>query len=167
MKHPEHLIQTTIKQYCDYNNILCFAIPNGQARNALIGKYLKAEGVLAGASDLIVVLNNKVIFVEVKTPTGRQQPTQRDFESKLKELGQDYYIVRSLDEFIKLIEEYKQREREEQTNKKNSKRILNACGSSRASSFTKELKSKGHIAINEVMGADVHALSNNHKDIYD
>jgi hypothetical protein len=123
MKHPEHLIQTTIKQYCDYNNILCFAIPNGQARNALIGKYLKAEGVLAGASDLIVVLNNKVLFVEVKTPNGRQQPTQKDFENKLKELGQDYRIVRSLDEFIKLIEEYKQREQEGQTNKKNNKRI--------------------------------------------
>jgi hypothetical protein len=112
MKHPEHLIQTTIKQYCNYNNILCFAMPNGQVRNKLIGKYLKAEGVLAGASDLIVVLNNKVIFVEVKTSTGRQQPTQRDFENKLKELGQDYRIVRSLDEFIELIDGYKKNSKE-------------------------------------------------------
>jgi hypothetical protein len=62
---------------------------------------LKSMGLRAGASDLLVVLKNKVIFLEVKTPTGRQSEAQKIFQKIVESLGHEYYIVRSVDEALK------------------------------------------------------------------
>ncbi len=45
-----------------------FAVPNGGSRNAREAKNLKLEGVRAGVSDLVVVLKNRVLFIEMKRP---------------------------------------------------------------------------------------------------
>jgi hypothetical protein len=92
---------------------MIFSVPNGGSRNVLEAVNLKREGLLAGCADLIVVLQNKIIFIEVKTPKllnkpeGKQQPSQKQFEKSLKELGHPYHIVRSLDEFQALMLIYK------------------------------------------------------------
>ena len=60
---------------------------------------LISTGLKKGVSDLIVLMPKRVIFVEVKTPTGGQSPDQKDFESLVKNLGFEYYLVRSLQDF--------------------------------------------------------------------
>jgi len=45
-----------------------FAVPNGGSRNEREAKNLKLEGVRAGVSDLVVVIKNKVLFIEMKRP---------------------------------------------------------------------------------------------------
>lgn len=52
-----------------------------------------------GASDLIVVLPNKVIFCELKVGNNKQSNAQIEFDNRITELGYNYYLVRSLDEF--------------------------------------------------------------------
>jgi hypothetical protein len=42
----------------------------------------------------------------MKTEKGRQTPTQKDFEKRATMSGYRYEICRSLDDFIKLIDEY-------------------------------------------------------------
>lgn len=42
-------------QYARYNHSF-FSVPNGGARNAVTGRILKAEGSLAGVSDLILLM---------------------------------------------------------------------------------------------------------------
>lgn len=79
-----------------------FSVPNGGTRNKIEAIKLKSTGLLAGVSDLIVVMD-RIIFVEVKTPTGKQSPKQKDFENIVKDLGYEYYLVRSLDEFKTII----------------------------------------------------------------
>jgi hypothetical protein len=59
---------------------------------------------MAGVSDLIVVLNGKTIFVELKTETGIQSEKQKEFETKVKQLNQEYYLIRSLEQFKNEIE---------------------------------------------------------------
>ena len=46
------------------------------------------------SSDLIVVLPNKVYFVEIKNPNGkgRQSPAQRDFEDAVRAYGHEYLL---------------------------------------------------------------------------
>lgn len=102
----EHLLQTSIIQYLRLKKILVFAVPNGAKRNLFVAKQLKDEGVLAGVSDLIIVLKNKVVFVEIKTNKGRQQKTQKEFQKKVEELGHDYLIWRSIDDAIRFVENY-------------------------------------------------------------
>jgi hypothetical protein len=82
---------------------LIFAVPNGGSRNILEAKNLKLTGQMAGVSDLIVLLNNKCIFIEVKVDKGVQSEVQKVFEEKVSSLGFEYYLVRSLEQFKKLI----------------------------------------------------------------
>lgn len=105
MKHHEDDLQKAMVQYFRYThpNDIIFAVPNGGARAARTGAILKATGVLSGVSDLIVVMKGKVLFIEVKTPTGKQQETQKIFQKMIEMQGLPYHLVRSLDEFIDLI----------------------------------------------------------------
>jgi len=82
---------------------LIFAVPNGGSRNILEAKNLKLTGQMAGVSDLIVLLNNKCIFIEVKVEKGIQSEVQKVFENKVSLLGFEYYLVRSLEEFKNVI----------------------------------------------------------------
>ena len=63
-----------------------------------------ATGLLAGVSDLIIVIPNKIIFVEMKDATGKQSPGQIEFEQTVTNLGFEYYLIRSVDEFKLTIE---------------------------------------------------------------
>lgn len=46
--------------------ITYFAVPNGGTRNKIEATGLKKEGARAGVSDLIIVLKEKVLFLEMK-----------------------------------------------------------------------------------------------------
>lgn len=110
MKNQEHQIQVAICQYLDLIKIPFFSIPNGGMRNVIVAKKLKAEGVKAGVADLFLMIPNKIfhgLFIEVKTPVGRQQPSQKDFEKIAFDSGYCYEVVRSLDDLINCLETYK------------------------------------------------------------
>lgn len=98
--------------FCWFNNTYClkfhnprmciFSVPNdSESKEETMRK--KATGLLSGVADLIVLLPNKCIFVEVKTPTGKQSDSQKEFEQHVQSLGFEYHLVRSLDQFKKII----------------------------------------------------------------
>lgn len=83
---------------------LIFSIPNGGTRNKLEAITMKATGLLAGASDLIVITpNGKLMFVELKNETGLQSDKQKDFQNRVSDLGFEYHLIRSIEEFKLLI----------------------------------------------------------------
>lgn len=92
----EFTIQVEIVAYCKKIGLICFSVPNEATRNN--SKYLKS-GVLAGVSDLIVIQNGVVYFVELKDFKGKQSEKQKEFEKLVSLQGLNYYVVRSLDEF--------------------------------------------------------------------
>lgn len=108
---PENVIQAEIYKW--YNNNFClrthdpqciiFSVPNGGSRNIREALLLKATGVVAGVSDLIIVRQNEIIFVEVKTKIGKQSKEQKDFQKNIEKLGYKYILVRSLEDFQKQI----------------------------------------------------------------
>lgn len=64
----------------------------------------KLTGLKNGVADTHVLLpNGKIIFVEFKTPTGTQRKEQKEFQLHVEELGFEYYIIRSVEEFKELI----------------------------------------------------------------
>lgn len=107
MKHHEHTLQTACVRWFRYQypKYLCFAVPNGGNRNKIEAARLKSEGVLAGVSDLIVISEKKVLFIEMKTDTGRQNKNQKEFQQKVEKLGFSYFLCRSVEEFIKICKE--------------------------------------------------------------
>ena len=82
-----------------------FSVPN-EGKNAKEQASKIQTGLMAGVSDLIVLLPNKVLFIEVKDEKGMQKPKQIDFEKTVGNLGFPYYLVRSLEDFQKIISKY-------------------------------------------------------------
>jgi len=107
----EDILQAEIYKY--FNNNYClkhhnprcsiFAVPNGGLRNKREAIKLKATGLKAGVSDLIVLMENRCIFVELKIDKGVQSDKQKEFEIIVKALGFEYFIVKSLQEFKNIV----------------------------------------------------------------
>lgn len=78
MEHKESEEQRTVVDYCRTRKILCFSIPNdtnfsGNAmQRARQMNNLKATGFLNGASDLVIMLNNVILFIEMKKQRTRK-----------------------------------------------------------------------------------------------
>lgn len=96
-------------KYREYAEML-FAIPNGGKRNAIVAKKLKAEGVLAGVPDLfLAVPNGKYhgLFIELKNgKSNNLTENQKRMMYKLQMHGYKTVVIRSIEEFEKIIEEY-------------------------------------------------------------
>lgn len=105
MNHDESILQANIVQALSLHHIYCFSVPNellgsskGAARKMA---QFKAMGLRPGVSDLVVVLPHRVIFLEVKTPIGRQSDPQKTFQGIVESLGHEYVMVRSVDEALR------------------------------------------------------------------
>jgi hypothetical protein len=88
--------------YQMHNKGLIFSVAN---ESTYQNKVFKNTGTLKGVSDLIVVLPNKTIYIELKTENRVQSKDQKTFEFNINNLNQKYYLVRSLDQFKKIINE--------------------------------------------------------------
>lgn len=107
-RHLEGDIQEACVNWFRYSfpNYIVFATPNGGTRNAREAVQLKREGVLAGVSDLIVVIENAVLFVELKTKHNKQQESQVAFQKAVERLGHTYVVCHSLQEFQLAVERF-------------------------------------------------------------
>lgn len=81
---------------------LLFAVHNN-AHNRAKGAMNRDIGVVAGVSDMIYLAPNEdPLFIEIKTPEGRQSKAQRIWQKKIELVGYDYYVVRSLEEMAQV-----------------------------------------------------------------
>lgn len=85
--------------------------PNGGRRNAREAARFKAMGTRAGFPDLILLLPSadgrfRFLAVELKTKSGRQSEHQKDYDRLITEHGGKYVVVRSVEEFIEVVNDY-------------------------------------------------------------
>lgn len=113
MRHIESNIQIACVKWfrLRYPHLarLLFAVPNGGARNRVTGAIMKAEGVVAGVSDLILLYPSgdyHGLCIEMKTRTGQQSQSQKTWEAEVICHDYRYAVVRSFEEFQKVINEY-------------------------------------------------------------
>lgn len=80
-------------------------------RSAIEGAWLKGMGLIKGAADLLY--NQKLIrpdgvffrpcWLECKLPTGVQSPDQKRFQERVLQIGHNYKIFRSEEQFKEII----------------------------------------------------------------
>jgi hypothetical protein len=58
-----------------------------------------------GGSDFVGTYRGRALYVELKTPTGRQSPEQRQFQQKVERHGAIYRILRSVEDAQALLAE--------------------------------------------------------------
>lgn len=76
---------------------------NNKSRNAIEGNQMKAKGVVAGVSDMILVYKGGVAFLEFKTLTGKQRDKQIKFEYAVTSRGHHYVLIRQFEQFKKVF----------------------------------------------------------------
>lgn len=111
--HEESRLQRACKAWFDLAHPklapLLFAVPNGGRRNAREAAIMKAEGVVAGVADLLLLVprgDRGALCVEMKTGKGRQSAAQREWQRAAEAAGNRYVVCRSLDGFRAAVEEY-------------------------------------------------------------
>lgn len=88
---------------------LLLAVPNGGSRNIIEAKNLKAQGVKAGVSDVLLLIAKKgfsCLCLEFKTEKGKQSEEQIIFQNQAEKAGNKYVVVRSVKEAIDTLKWY-------------------------------------------------------------
>lgn len=85
LKLTEADIRRQVRDYLQIKGWFCFHV-------------LQGLGAYRGISDLIAAKDGRVIFVELKTATGRQSEHQKRFEADLTSAGGEYVLCRSIED---------------------------------------------------------------------
>lgn len=110
----EHRIQCECVKWFNYQHPKLrgrlFAVPNGGRRDATTAAKLKAEGVVAGVADLILLKSNRyygALLIEMKTLKGRQRDSQKAWQNIVCADSEYKYVVcRSFDDFKREVDDY-------------------------------------------------------------
>ncbi len=113
MRHEESKIQRAAVSWfrLQYPKLapLLFSVPNGGARWRTEAAIMKAEGVTAGVADLLFLYPAKGyhgLCIEMKTPDGKQQATQKAWQKAVEDAGYKYALCRSFEGFMDEINAY-------------------------------------------------------------
>lgn len=101
--NPEAQVQAMVTEWFRllYPQYLLFAVNNEATYQR--ASYFKSLGMLPGVSDMILLLKNKVLFLEFKDTKGRQSDHQKQFQVKVELLGFEYYIIRDLQDVKQIL----------------------------------------------------------------
>lgn len=117
-RHPRYLedkLQINCRYWfdCQYpqHRLLLHHSPNEGLlmRHDRDGAKRKAMGMRPGFPDFILLVPNKVypfLAVELKSEKGRQSEHQKEYQQALERVGGKYVIIRSLDEFMAVVNDY-------------------------------------------------------------
>lgn len=115
---PEMRLQAECVRYAwntyPETRLCLFHVENEMSRpdaSAMIGARRRAEGIVRGVSDLILLLPRQgyhALCIEMKTETGYQSKYQRTWQEIVERNGYKYEICRSLDRFKEILAWYLQ-----------------------------------------------------------
>lgn len=108
-------------QFPKYEKVLIH-VPNEGKRNTKMvrtkygmkvvcssGARLKAEGMVAGVADLLLLTPNKEygsLAIEMKTQTGRLSESQKAWREEFEKAGNKYVVCRSFEQFMCEVVDY-------------------------------------------------------------
>mgnify|MGYP006935479303 CR=1 FL=1 len=105
----EHGEQVSVVEWCEWNHIPVFAIPNGANKSIAARMKFKAEGLRSGIPDLMIPLASGYkhgLFVEMKSKKGVVSEKQAFWMKLLEGNGYEVKLCRSADAAIAEIKNY-------------------------------------------------------------
>lgn len=104
VNNPEAQVQILVVEWFRrlYPQYLIFSVPNEATYQR--SPYYKLLGMLPGVSDIVMVLKNKVFFLEFKAPkNGRLSDHQCIFKTHVELLGFEYHVIRDLQDVKSIL----------------------------------------------------------------
>lgn len=88
---PENIIKKQVKDYLYWRGWFSFHVMQG------LGAY-------RGIPDRIAIKGGRVLFIEIKSPTGKLSDDQKRFKKTVELQGGHYIVARSCDDIEKYLE---------------------------------------------------------------
>lgn len=73
-----------------------------QIKGWLIFPILQGLGAYKGISDFIAIKAGRTVYIEIKSPRGKQRPAQIDFQADIEAKGGEYFLVDCFEDLIKI-----------------------------------------------------------------
>lgn len=106
-RHEEHHAQAALVRWLAARGVMAIAIPNAARRSARQAAYLKAEGMTAGAPDLILsrfAMDGRFVAIEMKRAKGgRTTPAQDEMHARLRAERWAVLVCHGLDDAIRQV----------------------------------------------------------------
>ena len=114
-RHPESSLQQRCVRwfrawYKEYA-LLFFSVPNGGLRGKREAEIMKAEGIVSGVSDTILLVSRQgynCLCIEFKSSVtkGRQSEEQKAWQAAAEREGNRYVVIDRQEDFQDLIRDY-------------------------------------------------------------
>lgn len=110
-KVSESNVQKACTDLLSAKKCLWFRMNAGDRLAEYNGKKYRIRGHAKGTADLMAFVyfprqgRSTALFLEIKSPTGRQTPEQKAFERDVLGRGMCYLLIRSIDELIAWFQE--------------------------------------------------------------
>jgi VRR-NUC domain len=88
---PEKQLQKTMEEMLTFLGWLWFHAPDNRPINGRI------QNIKAGFPDLIAVRGTRMVYIELKTMTGKVSPDQERWHTALRRAGAEVYVWRPCD----------------------------------------------------------------------
>jgi len=109
-QHAKALMEWVHRSMPLYPELAClYHIPNGGDRNLLVAKKLKAEGTMRGVADYHLPVAKggfHSLYIELKTPNGKQSQEQKNFQQLVEHYGNKYFVAHGWDKAAECIIDY-------------------------------------------------------------
>ena len=69
------------------------------------GYFLKNIGLTAGVADMTYLSPKGAVFLEFKTPKGKQSLSQKWWQGVVEAVGYRYVVIRSVEDFQRVLDE--------------------------------------------------------------
>lgn len=102
----EHQFQNQVISFLLYSNYLVIRFNSGAAffKDRLVRYYfIHNNHSSSGLADVMAIKNNRTIFLEIKTKTGKASASQIAFKKLCKNHHIEYYIINSLTQLEGII----------------------------------------------------------------
>ena len=99
----EAQIEEMILQYLAYAGWWGIKVPTTGYHDGTGWRKQASKWCINGFPDVLAMKEGKILFFEIKTPVGRQSDAQKAFEKRLHEYGHNYFLVRSVEDVKKVI----------------------------------------------------------------
>jgi len=74
-------------------------------RSRTNGHFLKGIGLTAGVADMTYLSPKGAVFLEFKTPKGKQSLSQKWWQGVVEAVDYKYVVIRSVDDFQRMLDE--------------------------------------------------------------
>lgn len=91
-----------LRAYCR-RDVCWFAVPNGEWRYPKTAARLQAQGVRAGAPDMVFIVRGEFHGLEIKRERGRVSETQDTFAGEILQAGGHYGLCRGLEQTLQYL----------------------------------------------------------------